>query len=57
MENAVNIFLVVVIAYWLSFGFFCNWLAREKVGMANLGFSWAFCSVSLHCSLSLALPP
>ena len=30
MENAVNIILVVIIAYWLSFGFFCNWLAREK---------------------------
>ena len=22
--------MLVVIAYWLSFGFFCGWLAREK---------------------------
>ena len=56
MEDAVTIFWVVVIAYWASFGFFAVGWLRRKVGMHNLGFSWAFCSVSLHCSRSLALP-
>ena len=30
MISAVEIFLAVVLAYAVSCGFFCNWLAREK---------------------------
>jgi len=30
MISAVEIFWAVVLAYAVSCGFFCNWLAREK---------------------------